>query len=105
MATATSSERISFAQAAKLVPGNLNPIAIWRWAKKGIKLPSGDRIKLPYEKIGTRHFTTREALDEFLSESKQADREHFNTPRHRARPTRREIERREKRAYARTADM
>ena len=54
---------ISMSQAAREVPTNPrpNPATIWRWAKKGI-----NGVKLESVNVGSRIFTSSQALTRFL---------------------------------------
>ncbi|MEX2288269.1 MAG: DUF1580 domain-containing protein [Planctomycetaceae bacterium] len=53
--------RISLAEAGRLA-GNVNPATIWRWRTKGVK-----GVKLETFAIGGRQYTTREALERFIT--------------------------------------
>lgn len=71
-------ERITLAEAAKTVPGNPHTSAVWRWARKGVKARSGERIRLRHTRVGGRVFTTRAWIDEFGERLAQADAEYFD---------------------------
>jgi Protein of unknown function (DUF1580) len=55
-------ELLSFAEAARLLPGHPNPSTLWRWRTRGI-----DGIKLATVRVGGRRFVSRAALNEFIS--------------------------------------
>jgi hypothetical protein len=76
--TSSSDARITLAEAAKSVPGNPHTSAVWRWARKGVKARSGERIRLRHTRVGGRVFTTRAWIDEFGERLAQADAEYFD---------------------------
>ncbi len=51
---------ISFAEAAKILPGNPSISTLWRWYRYGVK-----GVKLRTLVIGGRRYTTPEFLSEF----------------------------------------
>jgi hypothetical protein len=67
----TSEQLISFAEAAKLIPGRggkqIDPATIWRWSKLGVRARSGERIKLESFRCGGRSATSREAVQRFIA--------------------------------------
>lgn len=74
MATAISTpsssdlEYIGFGQAAKLIPGRPSTSSLHRWAVHGIK---GN--KLQSIRVGSKIFTTREWISEFLANCNRSD--------------------------------
>jgi hypothetical protein len=70
-------ELLTLPEAAKLLPPlrlgrPVTGSALWRWAVRGVRLSSGSRLKLEIIAIGSRVFTSREALER-LCERKTAD--------------------------------
>jgi hypothetical protein len=63
----TTETPITFAQAARLVPGGVHRATVASWAEKGIR----NGIKLEYEIIAGRKKTTPEALGRFLDACRQ----------------------------------
>lgn len=53
---------LTLAEAAKTVPGNVNPATIWRWAHKGVR-----GLRLEAQPVGGRWFTSQEAVSRFLN--------------------------------------
>lgn len=53
---------ISFAAAARLLPNKPSPCTMWRWHTQGVR-----GVKLQTWCIGNRRYTTREALEQFIS--------------------------------------
>ncbi len=69
---------IELADAAKAAPGAPHVSAIWRWCRKGIKVRSGDRLRLDHVRVGGRIFTSRPALARFFKALAEADAAHFD---------------------------
>ena len=59
---------ITFAEAARLVPGGVHRATVASWADKGIR----NGIKLECEIIAGRKWTSREALERFLDACREA---------------------------------
>jgi hypothetical protein len=59
--------------AARTVPTQPSPAAIWRWCRKGVVARDGQRIYLEHRRYGRRLFTTRSALDDFAKAVADAD--------------------------------
>lgn len=61
---------LSLSEAAKMFPGRggrpLNPATLTRWAINGVKLPSGERLRLRAKRIGSRWLTVAEWMHEFI---------------------------------------
>ncbi len=70
-------EYVTLAQAAKLSPGRPSANAVWRWARKGIRSRSGDRVRLEHVRMGGKIFTTREWLKQFGQRLAADDARHF----------------------------
>lgn len=69
--TLLSETLISLSAAAEYVPRDPDeppptPVCMWRWAKKGIKSSSGNRVRLEVVKVGRRLMTSPEALHRFF---------------------------------------
>jgi hypothetical protein len=63
---------ISLAQAARrFPPGRLDrPVSastIWRWCRKGVKLPGGGTLRLECVRVSGRWLTSVEALSRFVA--------------------------------------
>ena len=71
---------ISLCEAAKMSPGRPSGVAVWRWARKGIRAKSGDRIHLQHIRAGGKIFTTHLWLNQFFEAVAAADREYFSNP-------------------------
>ena len=41
----------------------VNPSTVWRWVKKGVRLPDGRRLKLEAIRLGGRWWTSLEAIE------------------------------------------
>ncbi len=59
------------AQAARLFPPYrldrpVNPSTVFRWATSGVRLPSGERVRLETARNNGRLITSREAITRFL---------------------------------------
>lgn len=74
-------ERLSLPQAARSV--GVNPSTIWRWSLVGVR-----GVTLETYSIGTRRFTSQEAIGRFVCQTTAAasreNRSAANTPRQRA---------------------
>jgi hypothetical protein len=74
--------RLSFAQAAREVPGRgngtcANAATVWRWHVNGVKAADGRRVRLEAVKCGASFWTSAEAIGRFfaaLTEGREADR-------------------------------
>ena len=44
----------------------VHPSTLWRWAKKGLNTPDGEKIRLEIVRIGGTNCTSREALQRFI---------------------------------------
>ncbi len=60
--------RVSFAEAARSLPGRPHPAALGRWARHGFR-----GIRLEYERQGRRCYTSFEAMDRFFDAITRAD--------------------------------
>ena len=62
--------RLTLPAAARTLPsrgnGSTNPSTIWRWCRKGIRVPGGGRVRLECMQQGGTTFTSREALQRFF---------------------------------------
>ncbi len=63
--------RVTFQEAASLLPGRPHPTTLWRWCRVGL-----DGVFLEYEKVGRILFTSREAIQRFVHTSTE---QHKNT--------------------------
>lgn len=59
---------LSMREAADLVPGNRGNAlrAVYRWAREGVKAPTG-RVRLETLRVGGYLFTSKEALERFIT--------------------------------------
>ena len=65
---------VTFSEVAKIAPTNINPQAVWRWARDGVLVRgTGERIYLKHVRIGRQCFTTRQWLEQFWAEQAEAD--------------------------------
>src|SRR5262245_57336026 len=61
---------IGFAAAGRKYPGQrsnrfIDPSTVFRWARSGVRLPGGRRLKLECVRLGGRWLTSLEALQRF----------------------------------------
>jgi hypothetical protein len=81
-----SGDGLSFAEAARLLPRlrggrPISAATVWRWALKGIELPSGQRLRLAAVRIGAHFSTSRAALNRFIGgQNPELDPESAPTP-------------------------
>ena len=66
---------LSFGQAARQLPNvrgaratgkGVHPITLWRWAKRGLNAPDGQKVRLEIVRIGGTNCTSLEALQRFF---------------------------------------
>jgi len=69
---------IDLTTAARRSPGRPSTCAVWRWARKGVKSRTGERIQLQHIRAGGKLFTTDAWLHDFFEAVANADRAHFN---------------------------
>jgi hypothetical protein len=67
-----SEQLISFVQGARLLPSYrqgrpVNSSTLWRWARKGVRLPDGTRVYLEVVRLAGRWLTSVEALRRFVA--------------------------------------
>ena len=75
----TPNEFVTLEQARSLVPGKHKYLAIWRWARYGLKVKGRDeRIYLRTKRFGRTLYTTCGWLAEFGQALVDADSDHFN---------------------------
>jgi hypothetical protein len=60
--TTETPDYLTFAQAARTLPGKPAPSTIWRWARHGC-----NGVKLATLMIGGRRYVTRQAIQEFIA--------------------------------------
>jgi hypothetical protein len=58
---------VTFAEAAKLLPGRPSCNAIWRWRTSGVR-----GVKLETVLVGGKRYTSREALQRFIERTTAA---------------------------------
>ena len=73
----SKTDYITFEQAAKAAPGRPTASTIWRWARRGVHIKGGTKIRLRHIRAGARLYTTREWLDAFFHATAEADAEAF----------------------------
>lgn len=73
---------ITLSEAAKRSPGRPSSNAIWRWARKGLKSRSGQRVRLKHIRCGGRIYTTPESLEQFFTAVAEADAQYFQERHH-----------------------
>jgi hypothetical protein len=54
-------DTLTLQEACKELPGNPHVSTLWRWKQRGV-----GGVKLETVRIGTKHFTSRQALTRFL---------------------------------------
>jgi len=59
-------QAVTIAEAVALVPGRPNVATIWRWAHQGVR-----GVRLEAVPVGGRWFTSREAIQRFLTAQAQ----------------------------------
>ena len=66
---------LSLAQAARRLPRlrgavatgkGTHPVTLWRWAKRGLNGPDGEKVRLEIVRVGGTNCTSLEALQRFL---------------------------------------
>ena len=77
---------LSFAEAARKLPPfragrPVNPSTVFRWAFSGVRLPSGELLRLEAVRIGGRWLTSSEALERFAARQTPQFAEPTPTPR------------------------
>jgi hypothetical protein len=73
-----SGDNLGFAAAAKLFgqsrkDSSVSPSCVWRWAKHGVEISGGDRVRLEALKLGSRWLTSKGAMQRFLARLQRAD--------------------------------
>lgn len=56
---------LGLSEAAQKTPGRPTTNCVWRWCDKGIRIRSGERVKLRHIRVGGKIFTTLAWLHEF----------------------------------------
>lgn len=61
----------SLSEIARTIPtsrrgGRCSPATVWRWARDGVVLPSGERLYLEVARLGCRWLTSSAAVTRFL---------------------------------------
>jgi hypothetical protein len=63
-------EGVSLATAARSLPGrqnkSVNPSTLWRWAREGVRIGQGQRVRLEVALCGARYVTSPGAVARFL---------------------------------------
>jgi hypothetical protein len=88
-------EGLYLAQAAKLLPRYrrdkaVNPSTLFRWATVGVKLMSGERVRLEVVRIAGKLVTSKSALARFLAAQSPSDEQRVQMVTTVRTPTRRE---------------
>ncbi len=65
---------------SEFVPGRPSANAIWRWARRGVKSRTGERVKLEHVRAGGKIFVTPDGLSSFFSRLAAADDAYFSNP-------------------------
>ncbi len=69
-------ECLPFGQAARRLPSlrgatatgkGVHPVTLWRWAKKGLNGPDGQKVRLEIVRVGGTNCTSIEALQRFFA--------------------------------------
>ena len=53
---------------------------VCRWRVKGIPLPDGSRLRLPYSRVGKRSYVHPDDLRDFLDKLTEADQQRHDSP-------------------------
>lgn len=61
---------LGLAKAAQQLPGTdgrpVNPATVFRWCVSGVRVPTGERVRLEHARIGSRLFTSEMAVERFV---------------------------------------
>ena len=73
MLSSDSEKLLTFGEVVKRLPKSrsgksLHPNTLWRWAKKGLKAPNGELVRLEITKVGGRNCTSLAALNRFFEQ-------------------------------------
>jgi hypothetical protein len=98
---------LSFTQAARLFPPArlgrpVNISTIWRWCKKGVRVPGVGIVRLEHIRLGGRTLTSREAISRFATRQTPATEQttvHLRTPGQRQRASERAARELERSGY------
>lgn len=96
---------LTISEAANECPRRTSATSIWRWARKGLKARTGERVHLRHVRVGGMVMIPRDALGEFFQSLADADAEHFDrrptlTPKPQARKSKRTAHEQAKAALA-----
>lgn len=69
---------LTLTQASAVTPGRPSPSAMWRWARKGVKARTGERILMRHVRAGGRVFVTRAWILDFVEALASRDSEYFS---------------------------
>ena len=77
---------LSLSQAARRLPSNrlskpAHSSCVWRWINKGVRLPSGEVVRLEGTPVAGRWLTSGPALERFLARQAPQELETRPTPR------------------------
>src|SRR5262245_28148473 len=72
LAEVLAGQGLSLSQAARRFPPArlarpVSPSCVWRWAREGVRLPSGGRLRLEVCRLAGRWVTSESALQRFLA--------------------------------------
>ena len=71
--TVSMKDLLTFAEAAKLCPGEPSASALSRWRREGIKTRSGERVHLECGRSGKQFFTSEIWLMQFFNRVAELD--------------------------------
>jgi len=66
LSLAQAARRLPQLRGAKATGKGVHPVTLWRWAKKGLNTPNGEKVRLETVRIGGTNCTSRQALQRFI---------------------------------------
>jgi len=73
----TEAKYLTCIQVAQAAPGRPSANCVWRWARRGVRSRTGDRVYLDHVRAGRKVFIPAGALEKFMAALAEADRQHF----------------------------
>ena len=73
----TNANYLTCAQVAQTAPGRPSANCVWRWARRGVRARTGQRVFLDHVRAGKRVFIPAGALEKFMAALAEADRGYF----------------------------
>lgn len=69
---------LGLGRAAQETPGRPSANCVWRWCRRGVKSPSGERVRLRHIRVGGKIYTKRSWLEEFWRALAERDVAYFD---------------------------